>query len=399
MGMSVKTQRTVVMAHPSADVHDAGLQLLETVAALCDRGWRVVVVLPSTGPLVPRLTALGAEVELLPFPVLRRADLSVRGVASLVWSSAAALVRMRRFLVHLRPELVYVNTITLPWLLVVARLCRLPSVCHVHEAEVQDRAWVRRALAVPLGLAGATLVNSSTTFAITAEAAPYIRRRLRLIRNGARGPSTPRPTARQPESPYRLLVVGRISPRKAPDVALEATALLRKAGRDVVLELCGTPGPGHEAYFSELRARADRPDLAGAVTFTGYRAPIWPALDRADALVAPSLGESFGNAVVGGQLARRPVVATAVQGHLETVADGVSGLLVPVRDPAATAAAIARLMDRPGTARRMAFLGMRRAEERFEIPRYAEEIVSVAAELVGAPAPTRAGHWPRVAQA
>lgn len=392
----MEKQRTVLMANPSADVYGADLQLLETVAALRDRGWRVVVVMPSTGALVPRLEALGAEVALLPFPVLRRADLSMRGVASLVGSSAAAMARMRRLLVQVRPELVYVNTITLPWWLAVARGCRVPSVCHVHEAEARDRAWVRRALAAPLGLADATIVNSSTTFDVTAEAAPYVRRRLRLVHNGVRGPATP-PTARPPGSPYRLLVVGRISPRKAPDVALEATALLRRAGRDVMLELCGTPGPGHESFLSDLRARAARPDLAGAVTFTGYQAPIWPALDRADALVAPSLGESFGNAVVEGQLARRPVVATAVQGHLETVEHGVSGLLVPVRDPSAFAAAVARLMDKPMAARQMAFLGMRRAEARFGVRRYAEEIASVAAEVVTEPATAR--HRARLAQA
>jgi glycosyltransferase involved in cell wall biosynthesis len=169
---------------------------------------------------------------------------------------------------------------------------------------------------------------------------------------------------RPPALPYRLLVVGTISPRNATDVALETTALLRRTGRHVVLEVCGAPGPGNEDYFSALCDRAERADLAGAVTFSGHRAPIWPVLARADALLAPSLGESFGDAVVEGQLARRPVVVTAVQGHLETVEHGVSGLLVPVRDPAATAAAVVRLMDKPRAARQMAFLGMRRAEQR-----------------------------------
>jgi len=385
MWKSVEMQQTVVMANPSADVYGADLQLLESVAALRDHGWRVVVVVPASGPLIPRLTALGAEVEIMAFPVLRRADVSVRGVSSLAGATVTAMARMRRLLLAVDPALVYVNTITLPWWLVVARWCGLPSVCHVHEAEARDHALVRRVLAAPLVLADATIVNSSTTLDITAAAAPYVRRRLRLVHNGVRGPSAP-PIPRRATSPFRLLVVGRISPRKAPDVALEATALLRAAGRDVALELCGTPALGHEAYFSELSARAEQPDLAGAVTFTGYQSPIWPALRRADVLVAPSLGESFGNAVVEGQLARRPVVATAVQGHLETVEHGISGLLVPVRDPAVLAAAIARLMDEPETARQVAFLGMRQAEARFGIRRYAEEIASVVSELVGAPA-------------
>lgn len=382
-------QRTVLMANPSADVYGADLQLLESVVALRDHGWRVVVVVPSSGPLVERLTALGVEVELLRFPVLRRGDVSVRGLASLAGATAPALSRMRRLVRRVRPELVYVNTITLPWWLLVARWCGLPSVCHVHEAEARDHRLVRRALAAPLVLADTTIVNSTATLDVTTDAAPYLWRRLRLVHNGVRGPSEPA-TPRRAQGTFRLLVVGRLSPRKAPDVAIEAIALLRRDGRDVRLELCGTPGLGHEQYFNELCARAQHPDLGGAVTFIGYQSPIWPALDRADALVAPSLGESFGNAVVEGQLARRPVIASAVQGHLETVEHGVTGLLVPARDPSALAAAVARLMDEPGTAAQLALLGMRRAEGRFGVKRYSDGIAAVVSDAVGKPTPASA---------
>jgi glycosyltransferase involved in cell wall biosynthesis len=376
------------MANPSADVYGADLQLLESVAALRERGRRVVVVTPSPGPLQPRLAALGAEVELVPFPVLRRASLSAGGMAAMAAGSPEALARMRRLIGRVEPEVVYVNTITLPWWVLAARSSGRPVLCHVHEAEARDHALVRRALAAPLALADATIVNSRTTLEVTANAAPYVRRRLRLVRNGVRGPvAAPAPPPRG--EVFRLLVVGRLSPRKAPDVALEATARLRAAGREVALELCGTPGPGHEGFAEQLRRRAERPDLSGAVTFSGYQSPVWPALDRADALVAPSLGESFGNAVVEGQLARRPVVATAVQGHLETVQDGVTGLLVPVQDPGALAGAVARLMDEPALGPRLAFLGTSLAEARFGLERYGEEVASVVDEVAEG---RRAGH-------
>jgi len=370
------------MANPSAELYGADVQLLESATALRERGWRVVVVTPSTGPLVPRLTAIGAEVELQPFPVLRRADFSVRGAASLVRTSGGALSEMRRLMERVAPDAVYVNTITLPWWLLAARWGRLPRLCHVHEAESRDPVWVRRALALQLGLADVTIVNSRATQAVTAAAAPYLRRRVRLVPNGVRGPATP-PAARARRTPYRLLVVGRISPRKATHVALEATARLRSAGRDVRLEVCGTPAPGHEEYFEGLRARAEQPDLAGAVLFSGYQSPIWPALDRADVLLAPSLGESFGNAVVQGQLARRPVVASAVQGHVETIEPGVSGVLVPSEDPAAMGDAVARLMDLPGTAEQLALLGMRRAQELYGIARYGDEVAELVGEVAG----------------
>jgi glycosyltransferase involved in cell wall biosynthesis len=368
------------MANPSADVYGADLQLLESVAALRERGWRVVVATPSSGPLQMRLTAIGAEVELVPFPVLRRASMTPGAMASLVARSPETLTRLRGVVRRVAPQVVYVNTVTLPWWLVAGRLAGVPVVCHVHEAETRDRATVRRALAAPLALADVTVVNSRTTREMTATAAPYVRHRLRLVRNGVRGPAVaPAPRARS--GAFRMVVVGRVSPRKAPDVALEAAALLRTAGLPVRLELCGTPGPGHEEFAQELRRRADRPDLEGAVTFTGYESPIWPALERSDVLVAPSLGESFGNAVVEGQLAERPVVASAVPGHLETVDPGVTGLLVPAQDPAALADAVAGLMEDGDLARRLALAGRSRAEALFGLRRYGDELAAVLDDL------------------
>jgi glycosyltransferase involved in cell wall biosynthesis len=68
-----------------------------------------------------------------------------------------------------------------------------------------------------------------------------------------------------------------------------------------------------------------------------------------------------------------PVVATPVGGIRETVVDGETGLFVPLRDPAALAAAIRRLLgDRPA-AEAMAAEAKRRVRERFSVERMVEE--------------------------
>jgi glycosyltransferase involved in cell wall biosynthesis len=67
----------------------------------------------------------------------------------------------------------------------------------------------------------------------------------------------------------------------------------------------------------------------------------------ADLVVLPSLYEGLPNVVLEAMRSRKPVVATAAPGTTEVVADGVTGLLVPERDPAALAAALARVLDHP----------------------------------------------------
>jgi glycosyltransferase involved in cell wall biosynthesis len=147
-------------------------------------------------------------------------------------------------------------------------------------------------------------------------------------------------------------------------------------------------------FLDQLRTRASELDLDGAVKFLGYTSPIWPALARADVVLAPSLGESFGNAVIEGQMANRPVVATAVQGHLETVTNEVTGLLVPCEDPAAMAAAIARLLDDADLAQKLARQGRETALANFSASRYRQQIRSVLSRTLVAGG-TEPGHSAR----
>ena len=373
--------RTVLIANPSLDVYGADLQMAESVKGMRDAGWRVVVASPTPGPLAERLTELGADVRIVPYPVLRRADSSVGGLVRLAMSALAALPRMRRLVRSVDPDLCYVNTVTLPWWLVAGRRRGVPVICHVHEAEPDVRRSVGTAMASPLLLATAVLVNSRTSLDTLCDSLPRLRSRSRLIHNGVPGPET-EPDPPVLGRPVRIVSVGRLSPRKGPDLALDAMALLVAQGYDVELELCGTVVPGQEEFLTDLQRRADQPDLHGRVTFTGYASPIWPALARADLFLAPARAEPFGNAVVEAQLADRPVVATAQQGHLETVTDGETGLHVRTEDPAAMAQALARLIDDPALARSLADAARRRATVLFGAERYRSDIRSALEGLL-----------------
>jgi glycosyltransferase involved in cell wall biosynthesis len=374
---------TVLIANPSPDVYGSDLQMLESVSALVGSGRRVVVAIPVDGPLVPMLLERGAEVEFVDFPVLRRANQGARAFLGMAWSALVCVPRLVRYVRQVRPSAIYVNTVTLPWWLLVSRLTWTPTVLHLHEAENTDSGLVRRALILPLRLAHAVIVISNAAMTAMVEADPGLAARGHLIYNGVpQPPAEPQPARRQPS--LKLVVVGRLSPRKAPHLALEAVGRLREQGYDLEIELAGSPFPGYEWYVAELEDRAARPDLAGAVHFAGYCKPIWPNLARSDIVVAPSLREPFGNAVVEAQLALRPVVATAALGHLESITDEDTGLLVPAEDVGAMAAAIARLVDDPALAAGLATRARANAIARFSTERYEREIVALVDSLVAA---------------
>ncbi len=371
---------TVTFANPAPDVYGSDLQLLESVSAVVGAGGRAVVALPHDGPLVPLVRERGGEVELLDFPVVRRATQSVGAFAGLAWSAVAAVPRLTAYLRRTRPTVLYVNTVTLPWWLLAARLTRTPSVCHVHEAENADSMVVRRLLVTPLRLADALLVISKAALSALTEVDEGLRAKANLVYNGVpEPPDDPGPAPRGRS--LGLITVGRLSPRKAPHLALEAVAALRREGHDLTLEVAGSVYPGYEWYETQLRERAAEPDLAGAVTFPGYCKPIWPHLAAADVVVQPSLREPFGNAVVEAQLSLRPVVATSALGHLESIEDGRTGLLFPPDDVPAMTDAIRRLVEDPELAASLAAASRAHALAHFSPARYGREVVAVVAGL------------------
>lgn len=367
-----------VIAHPSSELYGSDRQLLETVSALVGAGWAVDTYLPVDGPLARELHDRGSVVRIGQFPVLRKSALRPLPFAQLTVAMVRSTLRARRLLRRDRPTLVLVNTVTVPSWLAAARLAGVPTVCHVHEAEDGQSTVVRTLLVAPLLLAQTVVANSQAAADVVARGVPRLRRRTVVVHNGVPSPTSPlRPLReRAPGAPVELALVGRLSPRKGIDVALEATAELVARGYDVHLSVCGTPFTGYEWFEAELTERAARPDLAGRVDLLGYVHPTWAILDRADIALVPSRVEPFGNTAVEAMLAGRPLVASRTQGLREVVRDGQTGVLVEPGDPHALSLAIEGLINDPERARTLARGGFDDASQRFSSSTYRRAILA-----------------------
>jgi glycosyltransferase involved in cell wall biosynthesis len=110
---------------------------------------------------------------------------------------------------------------------------------------------------------------------------------------------------------------------------------------------------GDGARRDPLVRLAEELGIAPSVRFLGVRSDVPALLAAADVFVHPSLQEGFSNAVLEAMAAGKAIVATAVGGNPEAIADGETGLLVPPGDPDALARGIVRLLEDAEAARRM----------------------------------------------
>lgn len=373
--------RTVLVANPSADLYGSDRMMVEAVAGLVERGWRTVVTVSQTGPLVSLLEDAGAEVVLCPAPVVRKANLTPRGMLGLLRDIRRGLPAMTSLLRSVNPDVVYVSTVTVPFWLLVARRVGVPVAVHVHEAESSVSTLARWGLAAPNLLADRVIYNSRTSRDV-GQSVPFHRDTSTVVYNGVRGPAAVTPPRGQVSEP-ELLFVGRLSPRKGVDVAVRALALLRDRGLTARLTVVGAVFPGYEWFEKQLKELVVAEGLGGSVTFTGFLPDVWPPLANSDIVLVPSRAdESFGNAVIEGSLAARPVVVSDHTGLREARNGLESAVPVPPDDPAAVADAVERIVEEWPSYRTLALADATEAARRHALPRYRAEVEAVLSELV-----------------
>jgi glycosyltransferase involved in cell wall biosynthesis len=337
--------KTVLIAHPGAELYGSDLVLLETVSALVGSGLHVTVALPCSGPLVDELTSRGARFELCPTPVLRKSVLRPPGAFGFLRDTLRGIVSGLRLLHRVAPSALYVNTVTIPLWVLLGRINRIPVITHVHEAERNTPGPVRRALAAPLLLSDSILSNSDHCVDVLCESFPGLRKRTTVVRNPIAWPG-PAVTARADlTGRLQLVYVGRLSPRKGVDTAVRAVALYRSTGRDAELHLVGGVFPGYEWYLDRLRELVCSEGLRDRVHFHGYQRNVWPFLAGSDIVLVPAvLEEGFGNTAVEGALAGRPVVVSDTSGLREATAGFASAVRVPPGVPSALAGALGQIV-------------------------------------------------------
>jgi glycosyltransferase involved in cell wall biosynthesis len=378
---------TVLIAHPGAELYGSDLVLLESVSALVESGIVVTVALPGDGPLVAELQRRGAATVFCRTPVLRKSILRPAGALAFARDAVAGGRAGLRLLRRIRPDVVYVNTVTLPLWVLLARWRRVPVIAHIHEAERNAPGIIRRALATPLLLCDRVITNSGHCRDVVAEAFPALSARITVVANPIAGPDRPAPARVRLAGRVRLVYVGRLSERKGVDVAVRAAARYRAAGRAVELHLVGDVFPGYEWYLDRLHALVHAEGLDSSVYFHGYQRNVWPFLAASDIVLVPSvLEEGFGNTAVEGTLAGRPVVVSDTSGLREASAGFASALRVPPGDATALADAVARIVRDWSDDRLAAATDRFVARDRHALAGYRTSIRTAVAQVIGQPA-------------
>ena len=256
----------------------------------------------------------------------------------------------------------------------------VPTVYTAHESrfllmaeQPKSRRWLKLALRPFQGiLAPSTeLLEVTRQLGVSPEKSAFIANAVDAskFRPGVTG-ETVRARYGVPLDHCLILCPRRLVPKNGLEFLIESLPSIRRRFSDVSVLIAGD-GPERE----RLEARVRELGLHESVIFAGNQDndDLPEFYGAADIVAIPSLKEATSIAGLEAMASACAVVATNVGGLPEIIEDGVSGLLVPPRDPEALALAIARLIETPELRKQLGLAARARVEHKFTWEQVASE--------------------------
>ena len=288
-------------------------------------------------------------------------------------------------------DLVYTNTVTCIEGAVAARMTHTPHIWHIHEPILGNSELL------PLlpSYLYSIIINSFSKAVIfcstsLAKSYPLLTKKTNIIYNGLSFPSTINKIDAHDAIAKHLginsaqkivAVIGALQPRKDHLTFLATAHEIVKDNKDVVFLIVGA---GSESYTNSIKEKIDSLGLASSVKLTGWwpEDKIYELFAGIDILVVSSEQESFGLTIIEALALETPVVSTRCGGPEEVIQEGVTGLLVKVKQPKELAKAVVHLLDNPQFARELGIAGRQDVLSIFSVEHYAEDIQKIIKKTI-----------------
>jgi glycosyltransferase involved in cell wall biosynthesis len=372
---------TIVYVQPTSEVGGSDVALARLVKHLDRSRYRPVVVLPRQGPVVPLLTAAGAEVRILPMRQLRSLP-SVSYQARFVAGFASTVARLRKVLMEENAQLVHSNSLFSLYGAWAAASLHVPHVWHVREIPTAPQL-LQKMLFNVVARKSARIISMSS--AVTNLFPKSIDKTVQIPDGIDLAEFSPQISGTRIRNELNIdqgakLVgfVGRLDPWKGADVFVKCAAAVAGAHPDAHFLVCGGSLDGYEAYARKVKQIAAHSGFADRIHFTDwqYRLTDIPEVMAAlDVLVHTSVApEPFGLVIVEAMASGKPVIAANAGGVLDIVVDGQTGALVTPGDVTGYTDALSRLLADLEPATTWGSAGRARAVELFDVKDYVGKV-------------------------
>lgn len=180
-------------------------------------------------------------------------------------------------------------------------------------------------------------------------------------------------------------IVGRIVEGKGHEEFILAAKQVLKKKPEVRFLIVGEGVKGEKLFSKRIDKLLAQKEVRNKISITGWKDNALETVSIFDIAVQPyTLPEGLPNAVIEAMALGKPVIASDIPGPSEIVDDGVTGFLVPPKNPQALAEKIIYLLDHPRIARRMGGEGRIKVKAKFDIKKEILQIEGIYEKTLAA---------------
>ncbi len=400
LGDQLTSPLSVCFFSHSSQLTGAERSLLELVTQLIRaHGVHCSVVLPSKGPLEQKLKRAGASSLILNYPWWCDEDLpAAEEIDGRLDYGLKGLFQIREKLARVDPDVIFTNTMVIPWGAIAASLLGKPHVWFIHEFGELDHGLkfylpFQRTLEIIKDSSNLIFVNCNTvrealfgktsdknivTVYYDIEIAPETLQQ----EDGRHHFSAANAT--------KLIITGRVTDSKGQKEAVLAVKELVQRKKDVELLIVGATPSG---YLSQLEKIVIDGHLETHVRFHEFNENPYPAVNEADIVLVCSRHEAFARVIIEAMLLRKPVIGTNTGGTPELIKDGWNGLLYQSGDHRQLADKIEYLIDHQQKINELGENGFKFARKTFTRGGYGKRVYALLKDLQSARNPVSLNYF------
>lgn len=356
--------KNVLFIHSSAEMYGSDRSLLYLASNMNKEKFGVHVLLPTDGPLVEEMKKLsGVTVDIFEVAVLRRKNLSVKGMCQYAKDFSASCRYIKKYIKEHNIDVVYTNTAVVFPGGVAAKKMHVKSVWHIRE--IIKSNFENKVVSFMVDRYSDVIIANS---AATGRAICKKDDKVKIVYNAVVDKTDRALPVKAEGQDWVIGMAGRINRWKGQKLFVDAAELVLKKVPNACFKIAGAAYQGEEYLEDDLKTYIADKGLTDKVQLLGQVNDMDGFYSNLDVFVLPSIQpEPFGLVVLEAMEWAVPVVATNHGGPVEILNDGKDGYLVSYESPEEMADRIVKLLTDDACRMEIGSNGKKRKRDAFSL--------------------------------
>ena len=329
--------KKILYLHAGAELYGADIVLLELLKKLDKTEFELYVILPTDGPLVQKLKENNINVEVIPYPILRRKYFNIKGIINYFYTYMKYSKKLAQIAKEKQIDIVHTNTYAVLEGIYLKKKLKVKHIWHIHEIIVNPKIVYKFLCKIISKYADRVVVVSDSVKQHLIKSNYYNKVDINIIYNGIdRNKFNADNDTEYLKKEFNIRendiivgMIGRVNSWKGQGDFIKAVSPILKKYQNVKAMMVGGVFEGEEWRIEQLKELINKDENSNRILYSNFRKDVPNIHNLFDIFVLPSTNpDPLPTVVLEAMATGKPVVGYRHGGICEMVKENETGLLV-----------------------------------------------------------------------